>query len=92
MAEPEPINPEEIGTIKSESWYNPYLLAPDDKFEAERFAALKEEGRAKYLIFNTSSIYGKKGPDGKINLGELIERTGKIMLDYVSEYTGKKYY
>ena len=85
-------NPAEIGTLKSESWYNPYLLAPDDHFEAERFAALKDEGKAKYLIFNTSAIYGKKGANGKLDLGELIERTGRIMLDHVSEFTGKKYY
>ena len=84
-------DPTEIGKLKTESWYNPYLLAPDDRFETERFSAVKEIGKAKYLIFNTSSIYGKKGPDGKPDLDELIERTGRIMLDHISEITGKRY-
>jgi hypothetical protein len=85
------IYPEEIGTIKNESWYNPYLLAPDDQFEAERFAAVKDEGGARYLIINTSSIYANKGKDGKADLNELIDRTGKKILEYVSQYSGKTY-
>jgi len=85
-------DPTEIGKLKAESWYNPYLLAPDDRFEAERFSAVKDVGKATYLIFNTSGIYGKKRPDGKPDLDELIQRTGRIMLDHVSQITGKKYY
>jgi hypothetical protein len=84
------IFPEEIGTIKNESWYNPYLLAPDDQFEAERFAAVKDEGGARYLIVNTSSIYANK-KDGKPDLNELIDRTGKKILEYVSQYSGRAY-
>jgi hypothetical protein len=86
------IDPTEIGTIKTESWYNPYLLAPDDSFEAERFAAVKEAGRARYLIFNTSDIYAKAKANGKPDLNELIDRTGKVMLEYVSHFTGKNYF
>jgi hypothetical protein len=85
------IYPEEIGTIKNESWYNPYLLAPDDEFEAERFAAVRDEGGAKYLIVNTSAIFANKGKDGKPDLNELIDRTGKKILEHVSTYSGKKY-
>ena len=85
-------DPNEIGKLKTEAWYNPYLLAPDDRFETERFSAVKDVGKAKYLIFNTSSIYAKPRPDGKPDLDELIERTGRIMLDHVSEITGKRYY
>jgi hypothetical protein len=85
------IYPEEIGTLKNESWYNPYLLAPDDDFEAERFAAVKERGGAKYVIINTSAIYAKKGKNGKPDLNELIDRTGKKILEYVSQYSGKRY-
>jgi hypothetical protein len=82
--------PEEIGTLKRESWYNPYLLAPDDAFEAERFAAVTERGGAKYVIINTSSIYANKDRNGKPDLNELIDRTGKKILEHVAGYSGKR--
>ncbi|MFQ5520783.1 MAG: hypothetical protein ACE5FK_05250 [Candidatus Methylomirabilia bacterium] len=85
------VDPTEIGKLKNESWYNPYLLAPDDSFEAERFAAVKDQGGAKYLIFNTSSIYARPGKDGKPDLNELIDRTGHTILGYVSRFSGKSY-
>ena len=85
------IYPEEIGTLKQEPWYNPYLLAPDDAFESERFAAVKDRGGARYVIINTSAKYAKPGRDGKPDLNELIDRTGKKILEYVSLYSGKKY-
>lgn len=85
------IYPEEIGTLKMESWYNPYLLAPDDAFESERFAAVKDQGGAKYLIINTSSIYANRGPDGAPDLNELIDRTGRRILEYVGQYSGRRY-
>ena len=82
------IFPEEIGTLKQEPWYNPYLLAPDDAFEAERFAAVKDQGGARYLIINTSSMYANRGPDGQPDINELIDRTGKKILEHVSRYAG----
>lgn len=81
------IFPEEIGTLKQEPWYNPYLLAPDDAFEAERFAAVRELGGASYLIINTSSMYARRGPDSQPDINELIDRTGKKILEYVSRYS-----
>ncbi|MFQ5828726.1 MAG: hypothetical protein ACE5JD_06175 [Candidatus Methylomirabilia bacterium] len=85
------VDPNEIGTLKNESWYNPYLLAPDDAFEAERFAAVKDRGGAGYLVINTSSIYANTGKDGKPDINELIERTGHHILEHVSRYSGKSY-
>jgi hypothetical protein len=85
------IYPEEIGTIKRESWYNPYLLAPDDAFEAGRFAAVRDQGGAKYVIINTSSIYARKGRNGQPDVNELIDRTGKKILEYVGQFSGRRY-
>ena len=79
-------------TLACESWYNPYLLAPDNEFEEERFRALADKGKARYIIFNTSGIYSRKNlPDGSPDLEDLIQKTTREILKYVSLLTNKNY-
>ncbi|MBI2591359.1 MAG: hypothetical protein HYW34_01635 [Candidatus Brennerbacteria bacterium] len=79
-------------TLACESWYNPYLLAPNNQFETERFRALAEKGKARYVIFNTAGIYADKQlSDGSPDLEDLIKATTKEMLKYVSLFTKKNY-
>lgn len=79
-------------TLACESWYNPYLLAPDHAFEEKRFRTLAEKGKARYVIFNTAAIYAKKFlADGSPDLEDLIQTTTKEMLKYVSRLTGRNY-
>lgn len=80
------------GTLACESWYNPYLLEPNNDFEASRFRALGVSGKAQYVIINTAAKFAqKRNPDGSPDLHNLIHATTRDMLHYVSRYSGKNY-
>lgn len=77
------------GTLAYESWYNPYLLQPDPKFETERFLAMFRGGVTPYIL-NTHSDYAEKFPNGDPDTKSLIKRTADILLSCVMEEISDK--
>ncbi len=62
---------EKWGTYKSEPWYNPYLLVPDDDVQTEYFRRACEQART--IIINTGAE------------GESIQRSYERILSYLGE-------